>query len=147
MGVKEKLFYFKKKLDFEKSGKELKALPEKSTNSETEVDKQLTGNYLHENNEESFERNSNSEPEVVKELTKNDQNENDEKLSESNSEPEVDKQLTGSYLYENNEEMTTSKHNWKQADEEIEKSMPVSTNDDNEESQLDQVYIFEQTVS
>ena len=52
MGVKEKLFYFKKKLDFEKSGKELKALPEKSTNSETEVDKQLTGNYLHENNEE-----------------------------------------------------------------------------------------------
>ena len=133
--------------NFQKSSKELKALPEWSTNSETEVDKQLTGNYLHENNEESFEWNSNSEPEVDKELTKNDQNENDEKLSERNSEPEVDKQLTGSYLYENNEELTTSKHNSKQTDEEIEKSMPVSANDDNEESQLDQVYIFEQTVS
>ena len=95
MGVKEKLFYFKKKLDFEKSGKELKALPEKSTNSETEVDKQLTG----------------------------------------------------SYQYENNEGLTKSKHNSKQIDEEIEKSMPVSANDENEESQLDQVYIFEQMVS
>lgn len=147
MGVKEKLFYFKKKLDFEKSGKELKALPEKSTNSETEVDKQLTGNYLHENNEESFERNSNSKPEVDKQQTKNDQNENDEELSERNSEPEVDKQLTGSYQYENNEGLTKSKHNSKQIDEEIEKSMPVSANDENEESQLDQVYIFEQMVS
>ena len=133
--------------NFEKSSKELKALSERSTNSEMEGDKQLTGNYRYENNEKPFERNSNSEPEVDKELTKNDQNENDEKLSESNSEPEVDKKLTGSYLYENNEELTTSKHNWKQADEEIEKSMPVSANDDNEESQLDQVYIFEQTVS
>ena len=108
--------------NFEKSSKELKALSERSTNSEMEGDKQLTGNYRYENNEKPFERNSNSEP-------------------------EVDKQLTGSYQYEINEGLTKSKHNSKQIDEEIEKSMPVSANDENEESQLDQVYIFEQMVS
>ena len=45
-----------------------------------------------------------------------------------------------------NEKLTTSKHNLKQLKqtaEEIKKEMAVSAYETNEESQLDQVYIFE----